>query len=168
MTNQVNAQASEADLDSAFIGHDDYALVRVPESERYSWFSVALQRFGQLSALAQFFLAAMIGLTMGFWQAMLAITIDRLWTLRLRTGWRRHGNQPHWLVRSAKRSLRQRLGIDLRWTFMGVVHRRRHRGDFDRGLRVRFDELGCLRHGASVLAAVCLQPQRSLEVAQPV
>ena len=72
MTNQVNAQASEADLDSAFIGHDDYALVRVPESERYSWFSVALQRFGQLSALAQFFLAAMIGLTMGFWQAMLA------------------------------------------------------------------------------------------------
>jgi len=75
VTNQVNAQASEADLDSAFIGHDDYALVRVPESERYSWFSVALQRFGQLSALAQFFLAAMIGLTMGFWQAMLAITI---------------------------------------------------------------------------------------------
>ncbi|MEI2819805.1 MAG: cytosine permease [Marmoricola sp.] len=75
MTNQVNAQASEADLDSAFIGHDDYALVRVPESERYSWFSVALQRFGQLSALAQFFLAAMIGLAMGFWQAMLAITI---------------------------------------------------------------------------------------------
>ncbi len=75
MTNEVSSQASEAELDSTFIGHDDFALVRVPDSERYSWFSVALQRFGQLSALAQFFLAAMIGLTMGFWQAMLAITI---------------------------------------------------------------------------------------------
>lgn len=74
MTNS-SPSTSEADLDSTFIGHDDFALVRVPESERYSWFSVALQRFGQLSALAQFFLAAMIGLTMGFWQAMLAITI---------------------------------------------------------------------------------------------
>ncbi len=57
------------------IGHDDYALVRVPEEKRYSWVSVAFQRFGQLSALAQFFLAAMIGMGMTFWNAILAITI---------------------------------------------------------------------------------------------
>lgn len=56
-------------------GADDYALARVPETERYSWFSVAVQRFGQLSALAQFFLAASIGIGMSFWHAMLAILI---------------------------------------------------------------------------------------------
>lgn len=57
------------------IGHDDYALVRVPQSARYSWFTVAVQRFGQLSALGNFFLAAMIGMGMDFWSAILAITL---------------------------------------------------------------------------------------------
>ncbi len=61
--------------DETMIGHDDYALTRVPESERYSWLSVAVQRFGQLSALGQFMLAAFIGFGMDFWPAMLAITI---------------------------------------------------------------------------------------------
>jgi cytosine permease len=55
--------------------HDDYSLLRVPESERYSWWSVATQRFGQLSALAQFLLGATLGLGMTFWQAVLAITL---------------------------------------------------------------------------------------------
>ncbi|WP_219105559.1 hypothetical protein [Austwickia sp. TVS 96-490-7B] len=41
--------------------HDDFSLVRVPESARYGWVSVAMQRFGMLSALAQFMLAASIG-----------------------------------------------------------------------------------------------------------
>lgn len=56
-------------------GHDDYALIRVPESARYSWVQVAFQRLGQLSALAQFFLAASIGIGMTFWNAMLAILL---------------------------------------------------------------------------------------------
>ncbi|UVS79567.1 cytosine permease [Actinokineospora sp. UTMC 2448] len=55
--------------------HDDYALERVPASARYSWFSVATQRFGQLSALAQFLLGATLGLGMSFWDAVLAITL---------------------------------------------------------------------------------------------
>ncbi|MGO1701287.1 MAG: purine-cytosine permease family protein [Canibacter sp.] len=60
--------------DQLSIGKDDYALVRVPQSARYSWYTVAVQRFGQLSALGNFFLAAMIGMGMGFWNAILAIT----------------------------------------------------------------------------------------------
>ena len=40
---------------------DDYALTRVPDEARYSWFSVAVQRFGQVSALAQFLLGATLG-----------------------------------------------------------------------------------------------------------
>ncbi|WP_067824385.1 purine-cytosine permease family protein [Actinomadura kijaniata] len=57
------------------VDHDDYSLLRVPESERYSWWSVATQRFGQLSALAQFLLGATLGLGMSFWDAVLAITL---------------------------------------------------------------------------------------------
>jgi cytosine permease len=55
--------------------HDDYSLERVPMHARYSWFSVAVQRFGQLSALAQFLLGATLGFSMSFWDAVLAITI---------------------------------------------------------------------------------------------
>lgn len=54
---------------------DDYALSRVPQSARYSWYSVAMQRLGQLSALAQFMLAAYVGAGMTFWNAMLAILL---------------------------------------------------------------------------------------------
>src|SRR5690625_1746557 len=61
--------------DRPVVGNDDYALRRVPLRARYSWLSVAVQRFGQLSALAQFFLAASIGIGMTFWDAMLAILI---------------------------------------------------------------------------------------------
>ncbi|GAA3660376.1 cytosine permease [Nonomuraea antimicrobica] len=57
------------------VGVDDYALSRVPESARYSWFSVAVQRFGQVSALSQFLLGATLGFGMGFWQAFLALTL---------------------------------------------------------------------------------------------
>lgn len=57
------------------IGNDDYAMTRVPESARYPWYTVAVQRFGQLSALGQFFLAASIGIGMSFWDAMLAILL---------------------------------------------------------------------------------------------
>lgn len=57
------------------IGHDDYSLSRVPESERYSWITVAVQRFGQLSALSQFLLGATLGFGMSFWNAFLALTL---------------------------------------------------------------------------------------------
>lgn len=57
------------------VGVDDYALTRVPRSARYSWWSVAVQRFGQVSALSQFLLGATVGFGMGFWPAFLAFTL---------------------------------------------------------------------------------------------
>lgn len=56
-------------------GSDDYALVRVPQEARYGWGVVALQRFGQVSALSQFLLGAAIGFGMSFWNAVLALVL---------------------------------------------------------------------------------------------
>lgn len=56
-------------------GTDDYAIARVPAPARYSWFSVAVQRFGQISALSQFLLGATLGFGMTFWNAFWAITL---------------------------------------------------------------------------------------------
>jgi cytosine permease len=56
------------------VGVDDYALRRVPEDARYSWWSVAIQRFGQMSALSQFLLGATLGFGMSFWSAFWAFT----------------------------------------------------------------------------------------------
>lgn len=58
----------------AGVGHDDYALTPVPGSARYSWGSVAVQRFGQMSALSGFLLGATLGFGMKFWPAFWAIT----------------------------------------------------------------------------------------------
>ncbi|MEV0699109.1 cytosine permease [Saccharopolyspora sp. NPDC050389] len=57
------------------VGVDDYALTRVPTGARYSWWSVAVQRFGQVSALSQFLLGATLGFGMTFWNAFLALTL---------------------------------------------------------------------------------------------
>ncbi len=54
---------------------DDYSLSRVPRSERYHWFAVAVQRFGQVSALSQFLLGATLGFGMSFWNAFWALTL---------------------------------------------------------------------------------------------
>ncbi|WP_125615789.1 purine-cytosine permease family protein [Specibacter cremeus] len=54
---------------------DDYALARVPQKARYGWFQVAVQRFGQMSALSQFMLGATMGFGMTFWHAFWAITL---------------------------------------------------------------------------------------------
>ena len=62
-------------MSASSLGHDDYALRRVPEDARYHWFSVAIQRFGQLSSLASFLLGATLGFGMEFWDAVLAITL---------------------------------------------------------------------------------------------
>jgi cytosine permease len=57
------------------VGHDDYALERVPDSARYPWLSVAMQRFGQLACMSQFLLGATLGFGMDVWTAILAITV---------------------------------------------------------------------------------------------
>ncbi len=54
---------------------EDFPLGRVPNSARYGWFSVAVQRFGQLSALSQFLLGATLGFGMKFWSAFWALTL---------------------------------------------------------------------------------------------
>src|SRR5882757_6629687 len=63
---------------SGHVGVDDYALARVPLSARYSWWSVAVQRFGQVSALSQFLLGSTIGFSMTFWGAFWAFTLGAL------------------------------------------------------------------------------------------
>lgn len=55
--------------------YDDYALSRVPQSERKHWFGIATMRFGQISALSQFLLGAALGFGMDFWSAFWAITL---------------------------------------------------------------------------------------------
>ncbi|WP_327092900.1 cytosine permease [Nonomuraea sp. NBC_01738] len=57
------------------LARDDYALDRVPATARYGWATIAVQRFGLLSALSQFLLGATLGMGMTFWQAVLAITL---------------------------------------------------------------------------------------------
>jgi cytosine permease len=57
------------------LGKDDYALARIPAAARHPWWSIAMQRFGQLSALSQFLLGATLGFGMNLWHAFLAITI---------------------------------------------------------------------------------------------
>jgi cytosine permease len=59
---------------AARVGVDDYALARVPPHRRYSWWTVAVQRFGQISALSQFLLGATVGFGMDLWDAFLAFT----------------------------------------------------------------------------------------------
>ena len=70
------SQVSNPDVRRSIdVGHDDYSLSRVPGSERYSWVTLAVQRFGQLSALSQFLLGAILGFGMTFWNAFLALTL---------------------------------------------------------------------------------------------
>jgi cytosine permease len=73
------SQAPESDVGRSIdIGHDDYSLTRVPGSERYSWVTLAVQRFGQHSALSQFLLGATLGFGMTFWNALLALTLGAM------------------------------------------------------------------------------------------
>lgn len=54
---------------------EDFPLSRVPQNARYGWVSVAVMRFGQLSALSQFLLGATLGYGMSFWSAFWALTL---------------------------------------------------------------------------------------------
>lgn len=51
---------------------DDFALSRVDVGARKHWFGIAVQRFGQVSALSQFLLGATLGYSMTFGEAVLA------------------------------------------------------------------------------------------------
>ncbi|MBN7793536.1 purine-cytosine permease family protein [Microbacterium esteraromaticum] len=51
---------------------DDFALSRVTPEARKPWFGIAVQRFGQVSALSQFLLGATLGFSMTFGEAALA------------------------------------------------------------------------------------------------
>jgi cytosine permease len=62
-------------MSGAHLGVDDYALARVPLDQRYSWWTVAVQRFGQVSALSQFLLGSTVGFSMTFWGAFWAFTL---------------------------------------------------------------------------------------------
>ncbi|TKV60361.1 cytosine permease [Nakamurella flava] len=57
---------------------DDYTLARVPLTERKHWFGIAVQRFGQISALSQFLLGATLGYGMTFANAFLAILLGSI------------------------------------------------------------------------------------------
>lgn len=55
--------------------YDDFAVSRVPRSERKNWVGISVMRFGQISALSQFLLGATLGFGMDFWDAFWAITL---------------------------------------------------------------------------------------------
>lgn len=75
MTTKQQEHHVREEIEEIHVGRDDFALARVPEAERYSWFSVAIQRYGQLSALSQFLLGATLGFGMQFWTAFWALTL---------------------------------------------------------------------------------------------
>lgn len=52
---------------------NDFALSRVTPEARKPWFGIAVQRFGQVSALSQFLLGATLGYSMTFGHAALAL-----------------------------------------------------------------------------------------------
>lgn len=58
--------------------HDDFSLRRVPRAARTHWFPIAIQRFGQVSALSQFLLGATLGYALSFWDAALAFLIGSI------------------------------------------------------------------------------------------
>lgn len=58
--------------------HDDFALSRVTPEARKPWFGIAVQRFGQVSALSQFLLGATLGYGMTFGEAALAFLLGSL------------------------------------------------------------------------------------------
>jgi cytosine permease len=75
MASNTATTVSPSPTKSSTVAVDDYSLRRVPASARYGWFQVAVQRFGQISALSQFLLGATLGFGMSFWGAFWAITL---------------------------------------------------------------------------------------------
>ncbi|BAJ75400.1 purine-cytosine permease [Microbacterium testaceum StLB037] len=57
---------------------DDFALSRVTPNAQKHWFGIAVQRFGQVSALSQFLLGATLGYAMTFSEAFLALLLGSI------------------------------------------------------------------------------------------
>ncbi|MGH3704959.1 MAG: purine-cytosine permease family protein [Agromyces sp.] len=57
---------------------DDFALSRVTPEAQKPWFGIAVQRFGQVSALSQFLLGATLGYSMTFGEAALALLLGSI------------------------------------------------------------------------------------------
>lgn len=57
---------------------DDFALSRVTPDAQKHWFGIAVQRFGQVSALSQFLLGATLGYAMTFSEAFLALLLGSI------------------------------------------------------------------------------------------
>ncbi|MFF4792074.1 cytosine permease [Streptomyces sp. NPDC001276] len=57
------------------LGSDDYALARVPRSERLGFWTMLLQWLAQSGSISQFTLGATIGVGMSFGNALLAFTL---------------------------------------------------------------------------------------------
>jgi cytosine permease len=57
---------------------DDFALTRVRPDAQKPWFGIAVQRFGQVSALSQFLLGATLGYSMTFGEAFLALLLGSI------------------------------------------------------------------------------------------
>jgi cytosine permease len=57
---------------------DDFALSRVRPDAQKPWFGIAVQRFGQVSALSQFLLGATLGYSMTFGEAFLALLLGSI------------------------------------------------------------------------------------------
>lgn len=57
---------------------DDFALSRVTPTAQKHWFGIAVQRFGQVSALSQFLLGATLGYAMTFSEAFLALLLGSI------------------------------------------------------------------------------------------
>ncbi|MBC7593196.1 MAG: cytosine permease [Kineosporiaceae bacterium] len=57
---------------------DDFALSRVTKDAQKPWFGIAVQRFGQVSALSQFLLGATLGFSMSFANAAWALVLGSI------------------------------------------------------------------------------------------
>lgn len=57
---------------------DDFALSRVTADAQKPWFGIAVQRFGQVSALSQFLLGATLGYAMTFGEAAIALILGSI------------------------------------------------------------------------------------------
>lgn len=67
------------EIQMARLSHaDDFALSRVRPDAQKPWFGIAVQRFGQVSALSQFLLGATLGYAMTFGEAFLALLLGSI------------------------------------------------------------------------------------------
>lgn len=62
----------------AHAAQDEAAFSRVDPSKQRHWFGIAVQRFGQVSALSQFLIGAALGYGMSFGKAVLAILLGSI------------------------------------------------------------------------------------------